>query len=121
MIELEGAIDAETSNITWKYEPARQGWTSRVSFIPESGLSMNNKFYTYKNGKLFLHNSCTAPRNHFYNLPVKADPNNPGGFLPASYVSEVEIILNDGPSALKDFLTLIYEVTPGLYATSISA
>lgn len=119
MIDLEGAIDAETSNITWKYEPARQGWTSRVSFIPESGLSMNNKFYTYKNGKLFLHNSCTAPRNHFYNLPVKADPNNPGSFLPASYVSEVEIILNDSPSALKDFLTLSYEGTPGWVATSI--
>ena len=119
MIDLGGAINAETSNITWKYEPAQQGWTSRVSFIPENGLSMNNKFYTYKNGKLFLHNSCTVPRNHFYNLPVKADPNNPGSFLPASYASEVEVILNDNASTLKDFLTLGYEGTAGWVATSI--
>tara|TARA_Y100000389_G_scaffold200870_1_gene242267 strand:+ start:2448 stop:6191 length:3744 start_codon:yes stop_codon:yes gene_type:complete len=119
MIDAEDAIIGETSDITWKYEPARQGWSSRVSYIPESGLSLNNKFYTYKGGKLFLHNSNTVPRNHFYNLPVKADPNNPGSFLPASYVSEIEVILNDNPSALKDFLTLSYEGTPGWVATSI--
>jgi len=79
MIDLEGAINAETSSITWKYEPARQGWTSRVSFIPESGLSMNNKFYTYKGGKIFLHNSNSVPRNHFYNLPSTTDPNETSG------------------------------------------
>jgi hypothetical protein len=37
----------------------------------------------------------------------------------SSYVSEIEVILNDNPSALKDFLTLSYEGTPGWVATSI--
>ena len=118
-IDPEDAIIAESNNITWRYDPARRGWVSRVSYIPEDGLSMNNKFYTYKGGKLFLHNSSTVPRNHFYNLPVKADPNNAGSFLPASYASEIEVILNDNPSALKDFLTLGYEGTPGWTVTSI--
>ena len=119
MIDAEDAIIGETSDITWRYEPARQGWSSRVSYIPEDGLSMNNKFYTYKGGKMFLHNSTNVPRNHFYNLPVKADPSNPGSFLPTSYASEIEVILNENPSALKDYLTLGYEGTPGWVATSI--
>jgi len=121
MIDTEDAINGETSNITWRYEPARQGWSSRVSYIPEDGLSMNNKFYTYKGGKMFVHNSNNVPRNHFYNLPVKADPNpsKAGSFLPASYVSEIEVILNENPSALKDYLTLGYEGTPGWVAISI--
>ena len=119
MIDAEDAIDGETSDITWRYETARQGWSSRVSYVPEDGLSMNNKFYTYKGGKMFVHNSTNVPRNHFYNLPVKADPSNPGAFLPASYVSEIEVILNENPSALKDYLTLGYEGTPGWIATSI--
>ena len=119
MIDAEDAINGETSNITWRYEPARQGWSSRVSYIPESGLSLNNKFYTYKSGKMFVHNSNNVPRNHFYNLPVKADPAYPGSFLPASYVSEIEVILNENPSALKDYLTLGYEGTQGWVATSI--
>jgi len=119
MIDAEDAITGETNNITWRYETARRGWSSRVSYVPEDGLSMNNKFYTYKGGKMFVHNSNTVPRNHFYNLPVKPDPDNPGDFLPASYVSEIEVILNDNPSALKDYLTLGYEGTPGWVATSI--
>jgi hypothetical protein len=119
MIDAEDAINGETSNITWRYEPARQGWSSRVSYIPENGLSLNNKFYTYKSGKMFVHNSNNVPRNHFYNLPVKADPANPGSFLPASYVSEIEVILNENPSALKDYLTLGYEGTQGWVAISI--
>jgi len=94
MIDLEGAINAETSNITWKYEPARQGWTSRVSFIPEDGLSMNNKFYTYKSGKLFLHNSCTVPRNHFYNLPSTTDPNETSGI---SLAGNPLLFVNNNP------------------------
>ena len=119
MIDSEDAIIGETSDITWRYEVARQGWSSRVSYIPEGGLSLNNKFYTYKNGKIFVHNSNNVPRNHFYNLPVKDDLDNPGEFLPTSYASEVEVILNENPSALKDYLTLGYEGTPGWVATSI--
>jgi len=78
-IDPEDAILAESNNITWRYDPARRGWVSRVSYIPEDGLSMNNKFYTYKSGKLFLHNSSNVPRNHFYNLPSTTDPNETSG------------------------------------------
>ena len=45
------SIPNETSNITVGYSLNSQGWTSRYSFIPETGISMNNRFFTFKNGK----------------------------------------------------------------------
>jgi hypothetical protein len=87
-------IPNETSNITLGYSLRSEGWTSRFSFIPESGITMANMFYTFKNGKAYLHNSDTADRNNFYG---------------AAYNSEVQIIFNDNPTFVSDFLTLNYE------------
>jgi len=87
-------IPNETSNITLGYSLRSEGWTSRFSFIPESGITMANRFYTFKNGKAYLHNSDTANRNNFYGT---------------AYNSEVQIIFNDNPTYISDFLTLNYE------------
>ena len=87
-------IPNETSNITLGYSLRSEGWTSRFSFIPESGITMANKFYTFKNGKAYLHNSDTADRNNFYGTAAN---------------SEVQIIFNDNPTYISDFLTLNYE------------
>jgi hypothetical protein len=87
-------IPNETSNITLGYSLRSEGWTSRFSFIPESGITMANRFYTFKNGKAYLHNSDTADRNNFYGT---------------AYNSEVQIIFNDNPTYISDFLTLNYE------------
>jgi hypothetical protein len=87
-------IPNETSNITLGYSLRSEGWTSRFSFIPESGITMANKFYTFKNGKAYLHNSDTANRNNFYGTAAN---------------SEVQIIFNDNPTYISDFLTLNYE------------
>ncbi|REJ61658.1 MAG: hypothetical protein DWQ21_09445 [Bacteroidetes bacterium] len=87
-------IPNETSNITLGYSLRAEGWTSRFSFIPESGITMANRFYTFKNGKAYLHNSDTADRNNFYGTAAN---------------SEVQIIFNDNPTYISDFLTLNYE------------
>lgn len=87
-------IPNETSNITLGYSLRSEGWTSRFSFIPESGITMANRFYTFKNGKAYLHNSDTADRGNFYGT---------------AYNSEVQIIFNDNPTYISDFLTLNYE------------
>ena len=92
------SIPNETSNITLGYSLRAEAWASRYSFIPESGITLNNRFYTFKNGKAYLHNSDTADRNTFY-----------GTFSN----SEVELIFNDNPMAVKEFLTLSYEGTSG--------
>jgi len=98
------SIPNETSNITLAYSLNSQGWTSRYSFIPETGVSINNKFYTFKNGKVYLHHSNTANRNNFYGVAGH---------------SEVQIIFNDNPSFVSDWLALNYEGTAGWTASEI--
>ena len=98
------SIPNETSNITLAYSLNSQGWTSRYSFIPETGVSINNKFYTFKNGKVYLHHSNTANRNNFYGTAGH---------------SEVQIIFNDNPSFVSDWLALNYEGTAGWTASEI--
>ena len=98
------SIPNETSNITLAYSLNSQGWTSRYSFIPETGVSINNNFYTFKNGKIYLHHSNTANRNNFYGTAGN---------------SEVQIIFNDNPSFVSDWLALNYEGTAGWTASEI--
>ena len=92
------SIPNETSNITLAYSLNTQGWTTRCSFIPETGITVHNKFFTFKNGLAYLHHSNTANRNNFYGVA-----NN----------SEVQIIFNDNPSFVSDWLALNYEGTIG--------
>ena len=89
---------------TLGYELDGETWTSRMSFIPEFGATLNNKFYTWNGGQLWMHNSNTSPRNNFYGT---------------QYNSEVEVIFNDAPSNVFNFLTLNYEGTAGWEIVSI--
>ena len=109
--ELDPAIGSETllnetSNATLGYSLKGQYWTSRYSFIPESGLTLNNKFYTFKNGKIYLHNSDTSGRNNFYGV---------------QYNSEVEVIFNDNPTYISDYLSMNYEGSQDWEVVSILA
>lgn len=99
-------IPSETSNATIGYSLKAEGWTSRYSYIPEYGVTLNNKFYTFKNGQVYLHNSDTAARNNFYGV---------------QYNSEVQLIFNDNPTFVSDWLTLNYEGSPGWEAVEIKA
>lgn len=74
------------------------GWVSRYSFHPEWGISLDGKFYTYKNGKIYLHNSLTADHNNFYGT---------------QYNSECEFIFNDNPTVSSEWVSLNYEGTAG--------
>ena len=99
-------IPNETSNVTIGYSLKTEGWTSRYSYVPESGVTLNNKFYTFKNGQVYLHNSDTAARNNFYGV---------------QYDSEVQFIFNDNPTFVSDWLTLNYEGSSGWEAVEIKA
>ena len=94
LLPMESGISA---NATLKYEAAVEGWPSFISYIPDEGVTLNNKFFTFNNGQLWMHNSNTANRNTFY-----------GGDLVAS---EIQCIFNENPSVVKEFLTVGYEGT----------
>ena len=70
-----------------------RGWVSFKSFIPESGLSVSNQYYTMFNGGLYQHNTGNA-RNRFYDMV---------------YPSTVTTVLNMDPSLVKSFKTINYE------------
>jgi hypothetical protein len=105
-------ILGEDGNLTIGYNPKAKGWNSRYSFIPESGLTLYNKFYTFKNGQAYRHNSdangagVTTLRNNFYGT---------------QYDSQVQVIFNDNPGFVKDWLSLNYEGDIGWVADEILA
>ena len=87
---------ASNDYLTVSYDPASQGWTSFVSFKPESGISLNNTYYTFSGGSLWEHNNILpGTRNNFYGL--------------GSVESYVDAIMNDSPSTVKQFNTIGYE------------
>jgi len=73
------------------------GWTSFKSYIQEAGLTLNNRYYTFKNGSMFKHNQSkdnSAPFNLFYNQ---------------QYSSNITNIFNDNASFIKTFRNAKYE------------
>jgi len=88
----KGSYNITLNNQTISFDERVDGWTSFKSFIPEAGFSLNNIYYTYKNGDLYSHDSAT--RNTFYDT---ASP------------SSVKFIFNDFPESVKSFKTLNYE------------
>tara|TARA_R100001510_G_scaffold23489_1_gene20645 strand:- start:639 stop:5048 length:4410 start_codon:yes stop_codon:yes gene_type:complete len=90
---------ASDGYFTISFDENAKGWPSFKSFKQESGLSLNNKYYTFSSGKLYEHNSEEVNRNSFYGA--------------ASADSYIEPILNDSPSLVKTFNNISYEGTSG--------
>ena len=86
--------DSSDYNETTSFKEDVNGWNTRKSFIKENGLSLNNIYYTFKNGEIWSHNNET--RNNFYGV---------------QYNSSVKFIFNDAPGSVKSFKTLNYEGT----------
>ena len=82
-------------NYTLAYSETLKGWTSFRSYLQESGVSLNNEYFTFKNGNLYAHHT-NEQRNNFYGT---------------QYDSYVDILLNRGPSIIKSFRTVGYEGT----------
>lgn len=53
---------------TLSHSEKSEGWTSFWSFLPDGMLRLNNRFYTIKNGQLWLHNEETGLQNNFYGV-----------------------------------------------------
>ena len=71
------------------------GWTSQYSFVPDWLLKLNNRFYSVKDGQLWLHNDRNNPkRSNFYGI---------------QYPSSITTILNDFISDDKIFKTVVLE------------
>ena len=74
------------------------GWVSRLQFVPDAGVSLNGNYYTCYGGELYIHHANGEPRNTFYG--------EFGG-------SEIQTLLNEEPSVIKNFKNISYEGTSG--------
>ena len=74
--------------------PEGGGWTSFFSFEPDALMELNNRFYTVKNGQLYLHNEESVNRNTFYGVQSP---------------SRMQTVFNEGSSDIKVFQTLNLE------------
>jgi len=70
------------------------GWVSRLGFVIKAGLSINGELYSFNSGNLYQHHHPGVVRNLFYGT---------------QYSSGIQIIMNDEPSAVKNFKTIHYE------------
>ena len=90
---------ASEGYLTASFDEATGGWSSFKSYQPEAALSLNNTFYSFKEGNLWQHNVESIARNNFYGV--------------GSVSSHVIPIFNDAPSLVKHFNTIGYEGTSG--------
>ena len=84
-----------TSNATVSFKESVDGWTSRKDFIQEGGITLNNIYYTFKNGLAWIHGG-----NAFYN-----------NFYGVQYDSSFNVLINEQPEVVKGFKTLNYTGT----------
>ena len=80
---------------TLSYSENAKGWISFKSWIKESGVSLSNDYYTFKNSKMHLHHA-NSTYNNFYS---------------SQYKSTITPIFNDSSGTVKHFDTVSYEGT----------
>ena len=102
-----GTHKSSAKNDTISFKEQVKGWTSRKSFLPEAGVSLNNIYYTFKSGEMWAHDFAT--RNTFYGAGYRYQPTSTSNFEGSS----ITVVLNDSPEVIKSFKTISYEGTQG--------
>ena len=90
-------ITTDTYNLafgaeSYSFKEASDGWVTRLTYAPEAGISLNNKYYTFNKSNLYSHDSSL--NSVFYEI---------------SSDSSVDVLLNAEPSKIKNFKTVYYE------------
>lgn len=93
--DCSNVVVVPENSTTISFSESSNGWVSRKSFIPEFGISLNNTYFTFKNGRIWQH-GANPTRNNFYNI---------------QYDSSFNAIINDSPTSVKSFKTLNYTGT----------
>ena len=93
------------ANYTLTFDEKINGWTSFHSYEPEMMVNLNNDFFSFKDGQLYIHERDTNIRNQYYEQP--------------SAPTEIELVLNDSPSDVKIFKTIEIEGSTGKWDTTV--
>lgn len=97
-------VNPDLTYNTLSFSEEASGFTSFYSYKPSQFVSLKNKFYTLKNGKLWKHyNTALNTRCNFYSV---------------QYSSEIKFVFNEAPSNVKIFKTINYEGANGWQVNS---
>jgi hypothetical protein len=95
----DGVIDSNVTTITnptsttISFKEGINGWESRKNFSAEGGISLNDRYYTFKNGIAWEHRIEGVKQNNFYGT---------------QYDSAITLLINDMPTVVKKYKTLNY-------------
>ena len=91
--------------ITLVFDERVGGFPTFQTYVASSGLSIDNRHFTFSGGGVYEHNSSVPARGTFYGNKTE---------------STVEVVFNDSPSAVKDFWSVGYEGT-GNWSAELSS
>ena len=94
-------IVKDDNSDTVAFDEAAKGWVSRFDYYPNQIISLNNNYFTTKDGKLYKH----------YTLAPNSQAR--GVFYGEQKDSSVTFVFNGAPSMVKNFQTINYEGDSG--------
>ena len=65
-LSFTNQLNSDTTE-TISFNEKINGWTSRKSFVPETAISLNNNYFSFKAGSMYKHHSNTET-NDFYTV-----------------------------------------------------
>ena len=104
---IVGALPIDRESTTLSFNENSKGWTSFKSFIPENGLSVSKKYFTFDDGALYQHYVPKSNGSTVNEIELADNYNVFYGEF-ESY-SSVQVVLNQEPSVVKLFNTINYE------------
>ena len=108
-------VSADTADKTITFNEAVNGWSSFKSFVPENGVSLSKKYFTFKNGGLWQHyipkvNGGTHYNSDGFQIKFTAEEaDNYNVFYNNAGHCSIQGVLNQNPSVVKAFNTINYE------------
>ena len=100
-VAADGVVNPSPTTATLAFDERVLGWTSFFSYAPDQTLSLQNNYYSFKNGGLYKHYDLSQTRNTFYK--------NIATGLPEVFDSSIKFVFNPQVSASKVFKTVNYE------------
>mgnify|MGYP000521870690 CR=1 FL=1 len=98
-----GSYNISVASDSVAFKERVNGWVTRLSYVPEWGVSLNNTYYTFNNGEIWEHNN--EARSNFYGT---------------QYDTTITPIINDAPTSIKNYKTLSYEGQEGWVADIVT-
>ena len=108
--------DETIADKTVTFNESVNGWSSFKSFVPENGVSVSKKYFTFKNGELWQHyipklqgSTGNFNANGFYIKTTAEQADNYNEFYGVNNYSSIQAVVNPEPSTVKVFNTINYE------------